>query len=77
MEQAKASITAQEAIEYIGYTDINVFLKDCLELDQRKGQLFFNKLDRFDQTRLNGTLLDPFYKNSFEAICKALEFLLS
>lgn len=43
---------------------------------QRVGQAFFNALSTKDQELLRGTIRDPFYKDSIDAVYLAIEFLM-
>ena len=48
-----------------------------LRKGERRGQAFFNALNKVDQTALTGRLVDPFYSNTFTSLHGAVSFLCS
>lgn len=65
-------LTKEDCLEYIQIR--NVFaLRVKLE---RLGQAWFNCLDLEDQQKLIGSFFDPFYKDSWADVIRALRFLL-
>lgn len=55
--------------------DISAY-QEYLRHGQRVGQAFFNALSPENRARLRGTIHDPFYKETNDAVVQAIEFLL-
>lgn len=74
-------ITPEDAISYIAPTQssfiaLEDFEKFCKKNNLRRGQAWFNSLNREDRDQLTGTWWDPFHFDHWEAILVATIALL-
>lgn len=75
-DNEEPDLNKEDAIDYLGTRGRERFAEYRVGQVQRRGQAWFNCLTVTDQDKLRGTYLDPFYKDNWADIIKALRFLL-
>jgi hypothetical protein len=69
------TLTREDCLQYLGEDGFRLFLF-ARKHGQRIGQAWMNSLTSDDYRKLTGTLYDPFYRDDWQSLILALQFLL-